>query len=147
MKSEVDRRKTFKNWCVPYIDVNKLAATGFFFTGEGDVVRCAFCQVEIGRWVEGDDPFKDHKRWSPACWFLIGLPVGNIPAPPETPEQQPSKSYDVCGSYTECIPKATRPERGKYIFTLIYAYLFPPMYIYNSKRIFIVFYSYNIQAA
>jgi hypothetical protein len=73
--------------------------------------------------------------------------VGNIPAPSKTPQQQPSNSYDVCGPYMEYIPKTTSPERGKYIFTLIYVYLFPPMYIYNSKQIFIVFYSYNIQAA
>jgi hypothetical protein len=147
MKSEVDRRKTFKNWRVPYMDVNKLAAAGFFFTAKGVVVRCAFCRVEIGRWIEGDDAFKEHKRWSPSCWFVNGLFVGNISAPPKTPEQQPSNSYNVCGPYTEYIPKTTRPARGKYIFTLIYVYLFLPMYIYNRKRIFNVFYSCNIQAA
>jgi hypothetical protein len=31
LKSEVDRRKTFKYWRVPYMDVKKLAAAGFFF--------------------------------------------------------------------------------------------------------------------
>jgi len=37
-KSEVDLRKTFKCWRVPFMDVNQLAAAGFFFTNRGDVV-------------------------------------------------------------------------------------------------------------
>jgi hypothetical protein len=57
LKSEVDRRKTFKYWRVPFMDVNQLAAAGFFFTNRGDVVRCAFCGVEVGHWVEGNDAF------------------------------------------------------------------------------------------
>jgi hypothetical protein len=44
------------------MDVNKLAAAGFFFTTLGDVVRCEFCQVEVGHWIEGGDAFKQHKR-------------------------------------------------------------------------------------
>jgi len=31
-KSEVNRRKTLKYWRVPFMDVNQLAAAGFFFT-------------------------------------------------------------------------------------------------------------------
>jgi len=61
-KSEVDRRNTFKYWHVPFMDVYQLAAAGFFFTNRGDVVRCAFCGVEVGYWVEGDDAFKDQLR-------------------------------------------------------------------------------------
>ena len=38
LKSEDDRRKTFKYWYVPFMDVNQLAAAGFFFTNRGDVV-------------------------------------------------------------------------------------------------------------
>jgi E3 ubiquitin-protein ligase XIAP len=48
MNRKVNRRKTFKNWRVPYMDVNKLAGAGFFFTTMGDMVRCAFCRVEVG---------------------------------------------------------------------------------------------------
>jgi hypothetical protein len=42
LKSEVDRRKTFKYWRVPIMDVNQLEAVGFFFTNRGDVVRLCF---------------------------------------------------------------------------------------------------------
>jgi hypothetical protein len=62
LKSEVDRRKIFKYWCLPFMDVNQLAAAVFFFTNRGDVVCCAFCGVEVGHWIEGDDEFKDHQR-------------------------------------------------------------------------------------
>ena len=34
------------------MDVNQLVAAGFFFTNRADVVRCAFCGVEVGHWVE-----------------------------------------------------------------------------------------------
>ena len=144
LKSEVDRRKTFKYWRVPFMDVNQLAAAGFFFTNRGDVVRCAFCEVEVGQWVEGDDAFKDHQRWSPSCAFVKKLFVGNIPAPPKTSQQQPSSSNDVCGPYMEYTLKTSRPKR-KYTFTFIY--LCHPMYDYNSTLIFNIFYSYKIQPA
>jgi len=51
-KSEVARRKTFKYWRVPFMDVNQLAAAGFFFTSQGYVVRCAFYVVVAGQWKE-----------------------------------------------------------------------------------------------
>jgi len=60
LKSEVDRRKKFKYWRVLLTDVNQLAAAGFFYTHRDDVVRCAFCEVEVGQWV-GDDAFKDNR--------------------------------------------------------------------------------------
>jgi len=49
LKSEVHRRKTFKYWRVLFMDVNQLAAAEFFFINRGDVVRCAFCGVEVGQ--------------------------------------------------------------------------------------------------
>jgi len=119
LKSEVDRRKTFKCWRVPFMDVNQLAAAGFFFTNRGDAVRCAICEVEVGQWVEGDDAFKEHQRWSSSCAFVKKLFVGNIPAPPKTSQKQPSSSNDVCGSYMEYTLKTSRPKR-KYTCTFIY---------------------------
>jgi hypothetical protein len=103
------------------MDINQLAAAGFLFTNTGDVVRCAFCGVEVGQWEEGNDVFKDHLRWSPSCAFFKGLFVGNIPATTETTQQQPSSSNDVCGSYMKYTLKTSNPERCKYIFTF---YLF-----------------------
>jgi hypothetical protein len=112
LKSEVDRRKTFKYLRVPFMGVNQLAAARFFFTNRGDVVRCAFCGVEIGQW-KGDDAFKDHQRWSPSCAFVKGLFEGKLPAPPKTSKLQPSSSNDVFGSYMEYTLITSRPEHCK----------------------------------
>ena len=79
MKSEADRLKTREDWHVPFMDENHLTVAGFCFTNWGDVVRCAFCGVEVGYLKEGDDAFIDHQRWSPSCGFMKGLFVGNIP--------------------------------------------------------------------
>ena len=46
--------------------------------------------------------------------------VGNIRAPPNTSQQQPSSSNDVCGSHMKCTAQTSRPERCTYIFTFIY---------------------------
>ena len=85
LKSEADRRKTYEGWPVPFMDINHLSAAGFYFTNQADVVRCAFCGVEMGYWEEGDDAFKDHDEWSPSCEFIKGLSVGNIPIGSGTP--------------------------------------------------------------
>ena len=81
------------------MDVNQLAASGFYFTNWSDVVRCAFCGVQVGRWEEGNNAFKEYQRWDPSCGFVKGLFVGNIPIRskdlPETSQQQPISSYDV----------------------------------------------------
>ena len=86
------------------------------------MVRCAFCGLEVGYWVKGDDAFKEHQRWNPSCGFVNGVFVGNIPAQPETSQQQPTSSYDVSGPYMEYTPKTTRPERCKYIYIFTFIY-------------------------
>jgi len=60
------------------MDINQLAAAGFFFRNRDDVVRFTFCAVEFGHWVEGDNAFKDHQRWSPSCGINKGLFAGTI---------------------------------------------------------------------
>jgi hypothetical protein len=137
MKSEADRRRTYEKWPVPFMDKDDLSAAGFYFTKRGDVVRCAFCGVEVGRWQEGDDAFRDHQRWSPSCGFIRGLIVGNIPIgsdsqPGTSSSSLPSSSssslssssssslfyqgtthsYDVCGPYMELRPHSG-PEQGR----------------------------------
>jgi hypothetical protein len=47
MKSEANRRKTYETWQVPFMDINRLAAVGFYFTNCCDVVCFAFCGVEV----------------------------------------------------------------------------------------------------
>ncbi|XP_050348430.1 baculoviral IAP repeat-containing protein 3 isoform X1 [Nymphalis io] len=80
MKREEDRLNTFDKWPVSFLSPELLAKNGFYYLGRGDEVRCAFCKVEIMRWVEGDDPAKDHQRWAPQCPFLRRQTgSGNVP--------------------------------------------------------------------
>lgn len=121
MKIEADRRRTYENWRVTFMDPNLLSAAGFYYTKIADVVRCAFCGVEVGRWEEGDEPLRDHQRWSPSCGFMRGLMVGNIPfgsdgqpGTSSSSNQETSRSYDVCGPYMELRPHSG-PEQGSMV--------------------------------
>lgn len=77
--NERERIKSFEGWPVPFLNASTMAAAGFYYLKREDIVRCAFCGVEVGSWVEGDDPMQDHERWAPSCRFVRKLPVGNIP--------------------------------------------------------------------
>ena len=96
MKREADRRKIFEKWRVTFIDMNHIASAGFYSTKLVGVLCCAFCGVQLGDWEEGDNPFKEHQRWSPSCGFIKGLIVGIIPIgptdQPTTSSEQPTQS-------------------------------------------------------
>lgn len=93
MRREDERLKTFDKWPISFLSPELLAKNGFYYLGRGDEVRCAFCKVEIMRWVEGDDPAKDHQRWAPQCPFLRHMSSsGNVPL--DTPA---ISGRDECG--------------------------------------------------
>lgn len=111
-KAESERLKSFDNWTVPFIDKNKLAAAGFVYFNNGDMVQCVFCKVQIGNWSNGDDPLLEHVRMSPCCRFLMKLPVGNIPINSDSElviPQMSHRSCDTCGPYG----MVDVPQRGK----------------------------------
>lgn len=103
--SEYERLKTFEGWPVTFISASAMAAAGFYYLKVADRVRCAFCGVEVGCWVEGDDPMQDHQRWSPSCRFVRKLPSGNIPLPStnssHSSDRPRENGYDpcLCGHY------------------------------------------------
>ncbi|AUR45139.1 inhibitor of apoptosis protein 3 [Spilosoma obliqua nucleopolyhedrosis virus] len=72
MEFKSARLATYTNWPVSYLEPERMAASGFYYLNRGDEVRCAFCKVEIMRWLEGDDPAVDHKRLAPQCPFING---------------------------------------------------------------------------
>ena len=76
MVMEDQRLGTFTNWNVPFISKTSLAKDGFYYTGRTDIVKCAYCFIEIGRWEDGDEPNFEHKRWSPNCPFIKGIVHG-----------------------------------------------------------------------
>ncbi|XP_058052515.1 E3 ubiquitin-protein ligase XIAP isoform X3 [Ahaetulla prasina] len=72
------------------VSSSDLARAGFFYTGEGDQVRCFSCLATLEGWEAGDSVVGRHKDVSPNCCFindanfedgrlLSGLPNG----PPE----------------------------------------------------------------
>ncbi|KFO77784.1 Baculoviral IAP repeat-containing protein 7-B [Cuculus canorus] len=72
MIREEMRLSTFQNW-PRYTDMHpeQLARAGFFYTGQGDVVRCFHCDGRIRNWLLGDDPWREHAKWYPECEFLL----------------------------------------------------------------------------
>ncbi|XP_065342663.1 death-associated inhibitor of apoptosis 2-like [Cloeon dipterum] len=62
-----------------YVGPFSLAKNGFFYTGDGDNVRCVFCNLEVRGWEEGDTADGEHRRWNPNCPFLRNeQSVGNV---------------------------------------------------------------------
>ncbi|KAL3882761.1 hypothetical protein ACJMK2_029070 [Sinanodonta woodiana] len=52
------------------LDVYKIAAAGFYYTGDKDLVRCYACDGGLKQWVPSDDPWDEHYRWFPNCSHL-----------------------------------------------------------------------------
>ena len=48
-----------------------LASAGFFYTGNGDTVRCFYCDVGMREWKPSDTPWEEHAHWYPECMFLV----------------------------------------------------------------------------
>nr|XP_006115453.1 E3 ubiquitin-protein ligase XIAP [Pelodiscus sinensis]XP_006115454.1 E3 ubiquitin-protein ligase XIAP [Pelodiscus sinensis]XP_006115455.1 E3 ubiquitin-protein ligase XIAP [Pelodiscus sinensis] len=71
MADEYSRLKTFVNFpnCCP-ISSSTLARAGFFYTGEGDKVKCFSCHATIEGWEHGDSAVGKHRTISPNCKFI-----------------------------------------------------------------------------
>lgn len=88
MSLECDRLGTFGGWPCAFLQPRALAKAGFYYTRKEDVVKCAYCSIEIGKWEPGDDALADHRRWSPSCPFLRSM------APPAA-----AQGEDTCGKH------------------------------------------------
>ena len=74
MADEVDRLETFQNWPVKnIIDGKSLAKVGLFYQGDGDRARCFHCRIVLRHWEPGDDPLKEHLKFSQHCQFAQEL--------------------------------------------------------------------------
>ncbi|XP_052088202.1 baculoviral IAP repeat-containing protein 7-A-like [Mytilus californianus] len=66
------RMESFNKWSFGKKQNPKaLSVSGYFYTGEGDIVRCFCCDLGLAEWDESDDPWTEHARHSPKCWFLL----------------------------------------------------------------------------
>jgi len=106
-----ERLKTFHSWSSSKKKPVELAAAGFVYTGIKDYVRCMFCRVIIGNWLEDDVPITVHRRNSPAsCPFTTHSNEGKLY------ENEADAVYDVCGNWP--IQRDTRKRGWIMIATL-----------------------------
>lgn len=72
-KKESERLASFTGWSCSYVTPASLAKAGFYYTKKDDLVKCAYCGIEIGKWEPGDDALRDHKKWSPDCPYVKNM--------------------------------------------------------------------------
>ena len=79
-KKEESRRRSFLLWpSSAQASSRKLAAAGFFYTGDSDTCQCFSCGLKLKNWRRSDDPRETHKRYAPACAVVSGGQSGNVP--------------------------------------------------------------------
>jgi hypothetical protein len=79
LHNELHRLSTFRNWNYA-MSKTELAKSGFYYYNQGDACQCIYCLVIVYAWKDSDVANLEHKKWSPRCPFMLGLPVGNIPS-------------------------------------------------------------------
>lgn len=67
-----NRMKTFSNshcksdFLVKF-NPEKMSKAGFYCMDIYDLVKCAYCYIEMDNWRHNDDPYVEHLRKSPGC--------------------------------------------------------------------------------
>jgi len=108
LRSEGARLETYHDWpATAPVKPAALAAAGLFYTGQGDRVRCVFCNGALHHWVEGDEASSEHQLHFPRCPFIRGLEVGNVPLTRTT--NVSSSSLDENLETTEQLPRGNTP--------------------------------------
>lgn len=46
-----------------------MAEAGFYFCGD-DTVKCFVCGKSLDGWENDDDPWKEHEKHAPRCYFV-----------------------------------------------------------------------------
>ncbi|VDI74453.1 baculoviral IAP repeat-containing protein 6 (apollon), partial [Mytilus galloprovincialis] len=66
------RYRSFDTWRFAHKQTpRKLSESGYFYTGENDIVRCFCCDLGLAEWDPKDNPWTEHARHNPKCWFLL----------------------------------------------------------------------------
>jgi len=81
------RKETFIFYPTSSIPTADIAAAGFYYTGEGYVIRCYCCKLTVTRLSSRDNPLTVHQSRAPNCPFVRKTVVqGGVPAP--EPDQE-----------------------------------------------------------
>lgn len=66
------RLRTFDTWpkSMPQTK-EQLANAGFFYTGKSDQTLCYHCGEGLKDWEPQDDPWEEHAKWFPRCYYLL----------------------------------------------------------------------------
>ncbi len=79
-KAEQSPLKSFALWSSSaQSDPEKLAAAGFFYTGDDDTCQCFFCGLKLRNWRRSNDPWDTHRRYASHCVLIRGEACGNVP--------------------------------------------------------------------
>ena len=74
MRRIIDRHQSFtEHWPSHRIEADTalLADAGFYYLGEGDKVKCWYCNGGLKNWDRFDDPWIEHAKWFPLCEYLL----------------------------------------------------------------------------
>lgn len=98
---EAARLNSYVGWTCEHVEPRALVAADLYFTGHEDAVKCFDCRAGLFRWLKGDDPLIDHRRYSEHCRFVRGEPCGNVPLGTESDVVSPPKprAIDVAGVF------------------------------------------------
>jgi len=55
----------------PNLSPSEMSKVGFFWLGQGDRVKCYYCDGALSRWKTDDDVFVEHAKWFPHCEYLL----------------------------------------------------------------------------
>ena len=61
---------TDRSWPISLHQIEvTLAEVGLFYSGNVDIVFCAFCVIHLCRWLPKDNIFTEHKKFNKNCKF------------------------------------------------------------------------------
>jgi len=91
MQKEWSRFKSFERFPIEsYARPLRLAQNGFYYQGNGEEAKCAFCGVVNATWEDGEPVNELHARLSRTCPFVSGQETANVPIHAEEPVHQQS---------------------------------------------------------
>ncbi|KAL5010123.1 hypothetical protein ScPMuIL_012428 [Solemya velum] len=80
MTYEEFRLETFSTWPINSpVQPESLAKDGFYALGNGDRVKCAFCDLVLKSWERGDSVRQEHVKFSPNCPLVRNHASNNVP--------------------------------------------------------------------